>query len=223
MPANCCLEIVTCSFSLIVRVTMSCFYTLNDTQTIAFFTKPRESEPLPETGFGELQVVLRLARGRVKCCNNFNAICWKTQIYSVKSKMTPVQQDTFTEHPNDTHTKSSVDHFQLKLLLKAVFSSVHIFSGPNWLNKSELENISAKALEHTYPLRNCHWPMMVRRFTPDGKNPSEKFALASCFKAPKLTFVLACFFFLFCFFSKCHTSSWISLAVYLGLKAATMV
>ncbi|KAK2883915.1 hypothetical protein Q8A67_017552 [Cirrhinus molitorella] len=43
------------------RVTMSCFYTLNDTQTIAFFTKPRESEPLPETGFGELQVVLRLA------------------------------------------------------------------------------------------------------------------------------------------------------------------
>ncbi|XP_016353307.1 zona pellucida protein AX 1 isoform X1 [Sinocyclocheilus anshuiensis] len=43
------------------RVTMSCFYTLNDTQTIAFFTKPRENEPLPETGFGELQVVLRLA------------------------------------------------------------------------------------------------------------------------------------------------------------------
>ncbi|XP_059354288.1 uncharacterized protein LOC132092178 [Carassius carassius] len=43
------------------RVTMSCSYTLNDTQTIAFFTKPRENEPLPETGFGELQVVLRLA------------------------------------------------------------------------------------------------------------------------------------------------------------------
>uniref|UniRef100_A0A8C1W2W2 Zona pellucida protein AX 1 n=1 Tax=Cyprinus carpio TaxID=7962 RepID=A0A8C1W2W2_CYPCA len=43
------------------RVTMSCFYTLNDTQTVAFFTKPRENEPLPETGFGELQVVLRLA------------------------------------------------------------------------------------------------------------------------------------------------------------------
>ncbi|XP_016329737.1 zona pellucida sperm-binding protein 2-like [Sinocyclocheilus anshuiensis] len=44
------------------RVTMSCFYTLNDTQTIAFFTKPRENEPLPETGIGELQVVLRLAQ-----------------------------------------------------------------------------------------------------------------------------------------------------------------
>ncbi|XP_056125463.1 zona pellucida protein AX 1 [Rhinichthys klamathensis goyatoka] len=43
------------------RVTVSCFYTLNDTQTIAFFTKPRENEPLPETGFGELHVVLRLA------------------------------------------------------------------------------------------------------------------------------------------------------------------
>ncbi|XP_043076436.1 zona pellucida protein AX 1 [Puntigrus tetrazona] len=43
------------------RVTMSCFYTLNSTQTIAFFTKPRENEPLPETGFGELQVVLRLS------------------------------------------------------------------------------------------------------------------------------------------------------------------
>ncbi|KAF4099816.1 zona pellucida protein AX 1 [Onychostoma macrolepis] len=43
------------------HVTMSCFYMLNDTQTVAFFTKPRENEPLPETGFGELQVVLRLA------------------------------------------------------------------------------------------------------------------------------------------------------------------
>uniref|UniRef100_A0A8C1FXM9 Zona pellucida protein AX 1 n=1 Tax=Cyprinus carpio TaxID=7962 RepID=A0A8C1FXM9_CYPCA len=43
------------------RITMSCFYTLNDTQTIAFFTKPRENEPLPETGFGQLRVVLRLA------------------------------------------------------------------------------------------------------------------------------------------------------------------
>lgn len=45
------------------RVTVSCFYALNDTQTIAFFTKPRESEPLPETGFGVLGVVLRLALG----------------------------------------------------------------------------------------------------------------------------------------------------------------
>ncbi|XP_026146126.1 uncharacterized protein LOC113120496 [Carassius auratus] len=44
------------------RVTMSCFYTLNDTQTVAFSTKPRENEPLTETGFGEMQVVLRLAR-----------------------------------------------------------------------------------------------------------------------------------------------------------------
>ncbi|XP_077077146.1 zona pellucida protein AX 1 [Siphateles boraxobius] len=43
------------------RVTVSCFYTLNDTQTIAFFTKPRENEPLPETGFGELHVALKLA------------------------------------------------------------------------------------------------------------------------------------------------------------------
>ncbi|XP_051510317.1 uncharacterized protein LOC127415587 [Myxocyprinus asiaticus] len=43
------------------RVTVSCFYTVNDTQAIAFFTKPRESEPLPEIGFGELQVLLRLA------------------------------------------------------------------------------------------------------------------------------------------------------------------
>lgn len=50
----------------LLSVTMSCFYTLNDTQTIAFFTKPRENEPLPETGFGELQVVLRLAQGMLK-------------------------------------------------------------------------------------------------------------------------------------------------------------
>ncbi len=54
------------SFLLLISVTMSCFYTLNDTQTIAFFTKPRENEPLPETGFGELQVVLRLAHGMLK-------------------------------------------------------------------------------------------------------------------------------------------------------------
>ncbi|XP_067239307.1 zona pellucida protein AX 1 [Chanodichthys erythropterus] len=44
------------------RVTISCFYTLNDTRTVAFVTNLRESEPLPETGFGELQVVLRLSR-----------------------------------------------------------------------------------------------------------------------------------------------------------------
>nr|XP_055041376.1 zona pellucida protein AX 1 [Misgurnus anguillicaudatus] len=43
------------------RVTVSCFYRLNDTKTVAFFTKPRENEPLPETGYGVLNVVLRLA------------------------------------------------------------------------------------------------------------------------------------------------------------------
>lgn len=58
-------EILKCAF-LIVSVTVSCFYTLNDTQTIAFFTKPRENEPLPETGFGELHVVLRLALGMLE-------------------------------------------------------------------------------------------------------------------------------------------------------------
>lgn len=51
---------------LIVRVTMSCFYTLNDTKTIGFFTKQRENEPLLETGFGELNVVLRLALGMLE-------------------------------------------------------------------------------------------------------------------------------------------------------------
>ncbi|XP_016151256.1 uncharacterized protein [Sinocyclocheilus grahami] len=49
---------VAFSDTVVVRT----FYTLNDTQTIAFFTKPRENEPLPETGIGELQVVLRLAQ-----------------------------------------------------------------------------------------------------------------------------------------------------------------
>lgn len=61
-------ETLNCTL-LLLSVTMSCFYTLNDTQTIAFFTRPRENEPLPETGFGELQVVLRLAQGMLKCCS----------------------------------------------------------------------------------------------------------------------------------------------------------
>ncbi|TRZ00496.1 hypothetical protein DNTS_004526 [Danionella cerebrum] len=43
------------------RVTISCFYTINDTQMITFSTKPRESDPMVEVGYGELQVILRLA------------------------------------------------------------------------------------------------------------------------------------------------------------------
>lgn len=61
-----------CAF-LIVRVTVSCFYMINDTQTIAFFTKPRENDPMLETGFGELHVALRLALGML---DYFNFKCY---------------------------------------------------------------------------------------------------------------------------------------------------
>ncbi|XP_076873884.1 zona pellucida protein AX 1 [Brachyhypopomus gauderio] len=44
------------------RVTVSCYFMLNDTQTVSFLTKRRENEPFAETGVGELQVKMRLAK-----------------------------------------------------------------------------------------------------------------------------------------------------------------
>ncbi|XP_066532751.1 zona pellucida protein AX 1 [Hoplias malabaricus] len=44
------------------RLTVSCYYMLNDTQTVTFFTKPRRYEPFAESGVGELKVRMRLAK-----------------------------------------------------------------------------------------------------------------------------------------------------------------
>nr|CAM15635.1 novel protein containing zona pellucida-like domains (si:dkeyp-50f7.2) [Danio rerio] len=43
------------------RVTVSCFYTLNETQMISFTSQPLVRAPMVETGYGELHVVMRLA------------------------------------------------------------------------------------------------------------------------------------------------------------------
>uniref|UniRef100_A0A3B1ITE6 Zona pellucida protein AX 1 n=1 Tax=Astyanax mexicanus TaxID=7994 RepID=A0A3B1ITE6_ASTMX len=43
-------------------LTVSCYYLLNDTQTLTFFTKPGRNEPFAELGVGELQVGMRLAK-----------------------------------------------------------------------------------------------------------------------------------------------------------------
>ncbi|KAL6486534.1 hypothetical protein MHYP_G00059260 [Metynnis hypsauchen] len=41
---------------------VSCYYMLNDTQTVTFFTNPRRYEPFAETGVGKLHVGMRLAK-----------------------------------------------------------------------------------------------------------------------------------------------------------------
>lgn len=59
-----CLIDLTCSSS--VRVAVSCFYSLNDTQMIAFTSQPLVKAPMVETGYGELHVVMRLALGMLE-------------------------------------------------------------------------------------------------------------------------------------------------------------
>ncbi|KAK9531426.1 hypothetical protein VZT92_010852 [Zoarces viviparus] len=44
------------------RQTVSCYYVVNETQTIAFSSKPRRYEPTPEIGSGQLMVQMRLAQ-----------------------------------------------------------------------------------------------------------------------------------------------------------------
>ncbi|XP_030637540.1 zona pellucida sperm-binding protein 2-like [Chanos chanos] len=44
------------------RLTVSCYYLLNDTKTIAFVPRPMSNEPIADVGFGELQVWMRLAK-----------------------------------------------------------------------------------------------------------------------------------------------------------------
>ncbi|KAK1796108.1 hypothetical protein P4O66_009197, partial [Electrophorus voltai] len=53
---------VTIPLTTEYRVTVSCYYMLNDTQTVTFITKRQENEPFAETGVGELQVKMRLAK-----------------------------------------------------------------------------------------------------------------------------------------------------------------
>ncbi|XP_036437925.1 zona pellucida protein AX 1 [Colossoma macropomum] len=44
------------------RMLVSCYYMLNDTQTVTFFTNPRRHEPFAESGVGKLHVRMRLAK-----------------------------------------------------------------------------------------------------------------------------------------------------------------
>ncbi|KAM6906797.1 uncharacterized protein PEZ65_017948 [Lycodopsis pacificus] len=44
------------------RQTVSCYYVVNETQTVAFSSKPRRYEPTPEIGSGQLTVQMRLAQ-----------------------------------------------------------------------------------------------------------------------------------------------------------------
>ncbi|KAK2890066.1 hypothetical protein Q8A73_018366 [Channa argus] len=44
------------------KQTVSCYYVVNETQTVAFSYKPRSDEPSAEIGFGQLMVQMRLAR-----------------------------------------------------------------------------------------------------------------------------------------------------------------
>jgi len=48
------------------RQTISCFYVVNETQTVAFSANPRTYEPAAEIGTGQLMVQMRLAQGMVE-------------------------------------------------------------------------------------------------------------------------------------------------------------
>lgn len=49
-----------------LRQTISCYYVVNDTQSIAFGYKPRSSEPTAEIGLGRLMVEMRLSEGEAE-------------------------------------------------------------------------------------------------------------------------------------------------------------
>ena len=51
------------------RQTISCFYVVNETQTVAFSAKPRTHEPAAEIGTGQLMVQMRLSQGMVAFYN----------------------------------------------------------------------------------------------------------------------------------------------------------
>lgn len=46
-----------------LRQTISCYYVVNETQTVSFSSKPRSKEPTAEIGSGRLSVQMRLAHG----------------------------------------------------------------------------------------------------------------------------------------------------------------
>lgn len=50
---------------LFCRQTISCYYVVNETQTVAFSYKPRSNDPTAEVGSGQLMVQMRLAQGGV--------------------------------------------------------------------------------------------------------------------------------------------------------------
>lgn len=57
---------LTAPVSLFCRQTISCYYGINKTHTVAFSYNPRLNEPKAEVGFGQLMVQMRLAQGKVE-------------------------------------------------------------------------------------------------------------------------------------------------------------
>lgn len=47
------------------RQTISCYYVVNETQTVSFSYKPQSNNPAAEVGSGQLMVQMRLAQGEV--------------------------------------------------------------------------------------------------------------------------------------------------------------
>ncbi len=59
------------SHFILFRQTISCYYGVNETQTVAFSYKPRSKDPAAEIGSGQLMVQMRLAEGEVKWTSLF--------------------------------------------------------------------------------------------------------------------------------------------------------
>lgn len=64
----------------ICRQTISCFYVVSESQTVAFSYKPRSGDPIAEVGSGQLVVQVRLAHGEDElgssCQNGKEALKW---------------------------------------------------------------------------------------------------------------------------------------------------
>lgn len=50
------------------RQTISCYYVVNETQTVSFSYQPTSKNPTAEIGSGQLMVQMRLAQGKVDYC-----------------------------------------------------------------------------------------------------------------------------------------------------------
>ncbi|XP_058469804.1 zona pellucida protein AX 1 isoform X2 [Solea solea] len=102
------------------RQTVSCYYVVNDTKTIAFNSKPIGKEPVAEIGLGQLMVQMRLAE------DSFYELFFQAEDYPViKYLRQPLYFEVELVHSTDP---------QLELILENCWATLHEdrTSLPSW-------------------------------------------------------------------------------------------